>query len=47
MYKVIDDIIEKEYQKQLFNAVENISWYYTDSVTFSKNDKNSGFYKMF
>ncbi len=46
MYKVIDDIIEKEYQKQLFNAVENISWYYTDSVTFSKNDKNSGFYKM-
>jgi hypothetical protein len=46
MYKIIDDIVSKDYQRELAEAVKNTSWNYTDSVTFSSNDKNSGFYRM-
>ena len=48
MIKVLDDLISKEFQKEIFNELKDISWNFLETVTFedSEEDLNSGFYKM-
>ena len=46
MYKIIDEFISTGYQHELLESFERTSWYFTESVTFTNGDKNSGFYRM-
>ena len=46
MYRILDDFISKGYQQELSESFQKTSWYFTESLTFSEGDKNTGFYKM-
>jgi len=46
MYRILDNFISKGYQQEILESFERTSWYFTESVTFSEGDQNSGFYQM-